>query len=110
MTPPPVADHPTAPSVLLSYDVSGINRAASVRVAHLIFGRSDAGPKSPPPVVARPGIVWVGQSVFLMPAALAVEVVEKLRGLGAVVTTARIAIDRDQVEGLRRRAAQRRGS
>ena len=69
-----------------------------------------AGPKAPPPVVARPGVVWVGQSVFLMPAALAVEVVEKLRGLGAVVTTARIAIDRDQVEGLRRRAAQRKGS
>ncbi|HEX9339969.1 MAG TPA: hypothetical protein VF992_02195 [Thermoplasmata archaeon] len=46
---PTLARHPTAPSVLLSYDVSRINRTASVRVAHLIFGRKDAGPSAPPP-------------------------------------------------------------
>jgi len=57
--------------------------------------------------VARPGVVWIGQSVFLVPAALAVELGEKLRGLGAIVTTARVAIDPDQVEAFRRRAAQR---
>src|SRR6266568_1696630 len=108
MTSPTASGHPTAPSALLSYDVSGLNRAASVKVAHLIFGRSDAGPKSPQPFVARPGVVWVGQSVFLMPAALAAELGEKLRGLGAVVTTAYVAIDPDQVEALSRRTAQRR--
>ncbi len=107
MTTTPAADHPAAPSVLLSYDVSRMNRAASVRVAHLIFGRKDAGPGAPPPYVARPGVVWVGQSVFLVPAALAIELGEKLRRLGAIVTTARIAIDPAQVEPFRRRAAQR---
>jgi hypothetical protein len=108
MTSTLAADPPTAPSVILSYDVSRINRAASVRVAHLIFGRKDAGPSAPPPYVVRAGVVWIGQSVFLLPTALAVELGEKLRRLGAIVTTARVAIDPAQLEAFRRRAAHRR--
>lgn len=95
------------PTVLLSYDVSATHRVASVRVAHLIFGRKDAGPDASPPYVARPGVVWIGQSVFLMPATLATELGERLRALGAIVTTARISIDPVQLGAFRRRASQR---
>src|SRR3989442_331287 len=56
-----------APLVLLSYDVSAINRSAASRVAHLIFGRKDAGPDSPVPYILRAGVVWIGQSVFRLP-------------------------------------------
>jgi hypothetical protein len=89
--------------VLLSYDVSGTNRSAASRVAHLIFGRKDAAEDAPPPHIRRPGVVWIGQSVFLLPHSIAVELVEKLHGLGAVVTTAQISISRAEIEGLRRR-------
>src|SRR2546427_1932249 len=80
------------PTVLLSYDVAGAARSLSVRVAQLIFGRSDAGPDVPSPYIARPGVVWIGQSVLLMPGPVARELTEKLRGLGATVTAARVTM------------------
>jgi len=95
------------PTVLLSYDVAGAARSLSVRVAQLIFGRSDAGPDAPPPYIARPGVVWIGQSVFLMPGPVAMELAEKLRGLGAAVTTARVTIARTELEAFRRRMQHR---
>jgi len=70
------------PNVLLSYEVAVAARSLSVLVAQLIFGRSDAGPDAPPPYIARPGVVWIGQSVLLMPQPIARELAEKLRGLG----------------------------
>jgi hypothetical protein len=98
------------PMVLLSYDVSMARRSAASRVAHLIFGRSDASERGPIPYVRRAGVVWIGQSVFLMPQAVATELADRLHGLGAAVTTARISIPAAEVEALRRGARRPRGS
>ncbi len=89
--------------MLLSYDVAGAARSVSVRVAQLIFGRTDAGPDALPPFIARPGVVWIGQSVLLLPGPLARELSEKLQGLGASVTSARVTIARTDLEAFRRR-------
>ena len=93
----------TEPTVLLSYDVDGRARALSVRVAQLIFGRSDAGPDAPPPFIRRRGVLWIGQSVLLMPPPVAMDLADRLRRLGATVTTARIFITDVDLEGFRRR-------
>ena len=97
------SDSSTETTVLLSYDVDGRARALSVRVAQLIFGRSDAGPDAPPPFIARPGVLWIGQSVFLMPSPVAMDLADRLRRLGATVTTARISITHVDLDGFRRR-------
>ena len=101
---------PPAPSTLLSYDVSATQRSAASRVAHLIFGRKDAPEGGPVPYIRRPGVVWIGQSVFLMPRATASELAEKLQGLGAAVTMAQVSIRSADIEALRRRARPRRAS
>ena len=103
MYPRSTSGESAAALVLLSYDVSGANRSAASRVAHLIFGRKDATEGAPPPYIQRPGVVWIGQSVFLLPQSIAVELVERLHGLGASVTTARISIPRAEIEAFRRR-------
>src|SRR3989442_8405844 len=87
--------------------MAGAARSLSVRVAQLIFGRPDAGPDAPSPYIARPGVVWIGQSVLLMPGPVARELAEKLRGLGATVTTARVTIARTELEAFRRRRQRR---
>src|SRR5688572_25439232 len=87
-----------APLVLLSYDVSVTHRSAASRVAHLIFGRQDAPENGTVPFIRRPGVVWIGQSVFLLPEAVAKELAEKLHGLDAVVTMARVAIPAMEIE------------
>jgi len=92
-----------APLVLLSYDVSAANRSAASRVAHLIFGRKDMPEASPQPYILRPGVVWIGQSVFVLPPPLAAELAEKLHGLGAAVTMARVTISSAEKEAFRRR-------
>src|SRR2546426_11300793 len=96
-----------APLVLLSYDVSAINRSAASRVAHLIFGRKDAGPDSPVPYILRAGVVWIGQSVFLLTRPLAVELAEELHALGATVTMRNVSIPRTEIESIQRRGQQR---
>src|SRR2546425_5299076 len=96
------------PLMLLSYDVSSINRSAASRVAHLIFGRKDAGPDSPVPYILRAGVVWIGQSVFLLPQPLAIELAEALHGLGAMVTMGNVSMLRGEIESFQRRAQQRR--
>ena len=101
------ADGPIARTILLSYDVAGASRSLSIRVAHMIFGRSDAGPDAATPYVARAGVAWIGQSVFLMPESLALELAMKLRGLGATVATAPVAISRSDLEAFRRRRRPR---
>src|SRR2546429_9555379 len=97
-----------APLMLLSYDVSAINRSAASRVAHLIFGRKDAGPDSPVPYILRAGVVWIGQSVFLLPRSLAMELAEELHGLGAMVTMGNVSMPRREIESFQRRGRQRR--
>ena len=100
----------TAPLILLSYDVSTTNRSAAARVAHLIFGRKDAPEASPRPYIRRPGVVWIGQSVFVLPQPLAAELAEKLHGLGAAVTMARVTIPPAEIEAFRRHSRDKPGA
>jgi len=93
--------------MLLSYDVAGASRSLSVRVAHLIFGRSDTKQTTSVPYSARPGVVWIGQSVLLMPSSLAHDLANRLRALGATVTIALVAISVDELEAFRRRGDRR---
>ena len=74
--------------VLLSYDVTKANRSSASRVAHLIYGRADVRVSETRPFIQRAGVVWIGQSVFVVPEPDARELAEKLRGLGAIVTMA----------------------
>jgi hypothetical protein len=94
--------------VLLSYDVTKGNRSAASRVAHLIFGRADVRMEEVPPFIRRAGVVWIGQSVFVLPERDANELAEKLRSLGALVTMAPIGVDAIRFEAFRRRALRGR--
>jgi hypothetical protein len=94
--------------VLLSYDVTKRNRSAASRVAHLIFGRADVRADETRPFIRRAGVVWIGQSVFVLPEPDAMELTEKLRRLGALVTMAPIAVDEIRFEAFRRRALRGR--
>jgi hypothetical protein len=104
------SEAPPGPITLLSYDVSATRRSAASHVAHLIFGRKDAPKGAPVPYIRRPGVVWIGQSVFLMPRAVASELAEKLQGLGAAVTIAQVSIGATDIEAFRRRSRPRRAS
>jgi hypothetical protein len=73
--------------VLLSYDASGIVRPRAARVCHIVFGRvRRSGDGKPEKVergfVHRPGVVWVGQSVLILPRRDADELAARLRVLG----------------------------
>jgi hypothetical protein len=103
----PVVSAASTRLVLLSYGVSAINRSAASRVAHLIFGRKDAGNDCPVPYILRPGVVWIGQSVFVLPRSLATELAEKLHGLGAIVTMGSVSMPSSEIESFRRHAQQR---
>ncbi len=89
--------------ILLSYDVPKDTRTIAARVSHLIFGRGDAGKDAPTPYIERPGVVWVGQSVLLMPPPTAQELAARLEALGARVALARITVDRGELEAFHRR-------
>ncbi len=90
------------PEILLSYDVSANARSAAVKVCHLIFGRSDSPPDGPVPYIRRRGVVWVGQSVFLLPREEAESMARELEALGAVVRMARIRIETGELARLRK--------
>lgn len=92
----------------LSCDVTAGNRSAASRPAHLIFGRADVRTEEVCPFNRRAGVVWIGQSVFVVPEPDADELAEKLRGLGAIVTMAPVAVDSVRFEEFRRRALARR--
>ena len=98
------------PTVLLSYDVAGGARSLAVCVCHLVFGRGDGRDPSPPPYIRRPGVVWVGQSVLLLPAPLANELATKLRGLGVRVATASVRMGPGELGAFRRGTPRRRGA
>ncbi len=89
-------------TILLSYDVPRDMRTIAARVSHLIFGRSDAGTEAPLPYIGRPGVVWIGQSVFVMPRSTAQELAAKLEALGAHVALACVSIERSELEAFRR--------
>ena len=98
---------------ILSYDVDGRERALSVRVAHLIFGRKnttshegETATYDQPGFIHRPGVVWIGQSVLILPRGDAVELRTRLEGMGASV--GRLVIDGPNLDAFRRRRAGRR--
>src|SRR2546423_15324906 len=94
--------------ILLSYDVTKANRSSASRVAHLIYGRADVRMSETRPFIQRVGFVWIGQSVFVVLEPDARELAEKLRGLGAIVTMAPVAVDATRFEAFRQRALRRR--
>ena len=94
--------------VLLSYDVSGAARTVAPRVCQIIFGRVRIS-EGPAKVryrekgfIHRPGVVWVGQSVLVMPPSDASELSDRLRGLGVRVATGPVSIPRSTLEAFRR--------
>ena len=94
--------------VLLSYDVSGAARTVAARVCQIIFGRVriSGGPTKvryqEKGFIRRPGVVWVGQSVLVMPPTDASELSDRLRGLGVRVATGPVSIPRSSLEAFRR--------
>jgi len=58
---------------VLSYDIPGRDNATAVAVAHFLFGRTERGrgngsarPYRYEGFVEKEGVVWLGQSVFLL--------------------------------------------
>ncbi len=71
-----------------------------------MFGRSRLSPNGErcekEGFVHRPGVIWVGQSVLLLPEGDAAELARKLRRLGVRVAFGRITAPRETVEAFRR--------
>ena len=95
---------------ILSYDVDGRDRSTASRVCHLIFGRKNtttaAGlPKEyeQPGFIHRPGVVWVGQSVLILPRPDATELRGRLEAMGVSVGLGRLTIDDPNLAVFRRR-------
>jgi len=97
--------------VLLSYDVSGSARATAARVCQIIFGRQrisegrERRPYREKGFIHRPGVVWIGQSVLVMPPRDALELEGRLRRLGVHVAIGPVSIARSTLEAFRRRFA-----
>jgi hypothetical protein len=93
--------------VLLSYDVAGSQRSVAARVCQIVFGRlTSAGLRSGRPraegFIWRPGVVWIGQSVLVLPPSDGTDLARRLRRLGVRVAMANVAISRDSLEAFRR--------
>ena len=90
-------DDPSA--ILLSYNVTGASRSAAVHVCRIVFGRtrasSDGHVREEKGFIHRPGVVWIGQSVLVLPTRDANELADRLRGLGASVAMGPITIARE---------------
>lgn len=99
----------TSTDVVLSYDVPREMRTAAAKVSHVIFGRGDGGKDAPVPYLQQPGVVWLGQSVLLMPSPLARELAIRLESLGARVAMARISIQAVELDAFRRRMRRHLG-
>ncbi|MGI0148968.1 MAG: hypothetical protein ACREDF_05495 [Thermoplasmata archaeon] len=96
--------------ILVSYDVSGSARSVAARVCQIVFGRSGArrprlDERKAEGFIWRPGVVWIGQSVLVLPPRDAKELAERLRRLGVRVAEAPVSIGRSSLEAFRRRRA-----
>jgi len=84
--------------VLLSYDVRVAARSVAVRVCRIVFGRVrtdrlDAGrPRDEKGFIHRPGVVWIGQSVLVLPPNDGKELADRLRELGVQVSLGPVTI------------------
>ncbi len=94
--------------ILLSYDVSGSSRSKAVQVCRIVFGRTrtngDDQARQEEGFIHRPGVVWVGQSVLILPSADAEELAARLRDLGVRVALGPVTIARATLERFRRPA------
>ncbi len=92
--------------VLLSYDVRGAARSAASRVCQIVFGRTRTdragSPRLEEGFVHRPGVVWIGQSVFVLPPRDADELAGRLRRLGVRVAMGPVSMDREALAAFRR--------
>ena len=92
--------------VLFSYDATGSSRRAAVQVCRLIFGRKRLDAKGhvrdEAGFIHRPGVVWIGQSVLVLPPRDAEELAHKLGCLGVRVAMAPVSILRPALERFRR--------
>lgn len=95
--------------VLLHYDVAGEDRSTAAQVCQIVFGRVRRGPDPSKPArtvegfVHRPGVVWIGQSVLILPPTDAEELGARLRRLAVRVSMAPVPISRGALEAFRRR-------
>jgi hypothetical protein len=94
--------------VLISYDVVGSERSVAARVCQIVFGRSkDRARRSierrAEGFIWRRGVVWIGQSVLVMPPTDATDLTQRLGKLGVRVAAAPVSIDRTSLEAFRRR-------
>src|SRR5712691_10482155 len=91
--------------ILVSYDVSGGARSVAVRVCQIVFGRKrivQGRAMDEPGFIHRSGVVWIGQSVLVMPSHDADDLAARLRHLGVRVAMAPVAIPRTSLEAFRR--------
>ena len=95
--------------VLLHYDVAGEDRSTASQVCQIVFGRLRPAADAVKPkrkvegFIHRPGVVWIGQSVLVLPKADAEELAARLRGLRVHVSMAQVPISRSALEAFRRR-------
>src|SRR3972149_10973390 len=95
--------------VLLHYDVAGEDLSTAAQVFQIVFGRlrSTGDPVRPRRKVEgfihRPGVVWIGQSVLVLPPPDAEELAARLRGMRVRISMARIPMSRAALEAFRRR-------
>lgn len=91
---------------LLSYDASGCSRATAVAVCRIVFGRvrrdSHGNLREEEGVIHRPGVVWIGQSVLVLPPREAEALAERLRARGVRVALGPVRIARATLAGFRR--------
>ncbi len=99
---------------LLTYDVRGRDRGTAVRVCQVIFGRKNSTTKEgrpwtydQPGFIHRPGVVWVGQSVLILPREDAIELGGILERLGALVGLGHLSIDEPNLAVFRRHSRTR---
>ena len=94
--------------ILLSYDVSGATRPRAARVCHIVFGRTrrnaegNGNERIEKGFIHRPGVVWVGQSVLVLPPRDAEELRHKLRALGVRVSDCPVGITAFGLRAFRR--------
>ena len=95
--------------ILLSYDATGTSRPAAVQACRLIFGRRRTDRhrrvRDEPGFIHRAGVVWIGQSVFILPPRDAEELATRLRRLGVRVVMAPVTIARPSLQRFRRPAS-----
>ncbi len=95
--------------VLFHYDAGGTARSTAVRVCYVIFGRIRATGSLTTPkrkergFIHRPGVVWIGQSVLVLPPRDAEELAARLRSLNVRVSMARATVSSAALEAFRQK-------